>query len=377
MVLRHFSTELINRSMETIKLKGTDGFDRYLDSFHPQTNGGKRRNQISVVIKRDHPQFQDLIDLIERCSIKKYGVFDTRRYKIPHVNAPYWKGNYRNKYPELYDDDFIMFNSRGKINEQVPVMMSDGSIASVSQIKAFQQYPHKIDIDLEVIPFGSYGAASPGLSLRLLSATLCDCGKPTINTDVDTNPPVTRILKRTATESERLAYRVGTLGYDKDIGSKVHEMMELTFTDGIRLSGKEWGRALPYYNTLLTGLSKGLDDVIGVEVSCPVERKWTGTIDMVGIHSGKLSLIDYKTSGVMRNRHELTSYFLQVAAYSLAWEYNNPGHKIEQCIIAMVTQDEYKEFILGGEELDKYRCRFEKKVEQFWGWDNAYRGEMF
>lgn len=81
------------------------------------------------------------------------------------------------------------------------------------------------------------------------------------------------------------------------------------------------------------------------EVHALEKRLWSdrlkiaGTVDCIAKVHGKLSIIDFKTSGRYKSREEIDSYFLQTAFYALAfWE--RTGVLVEDLYIMMTTQDD-------------------------------------
>lgn len=387
-----------------ITLKNTEGFNRNLAVKLRQQNGGEPRYQTTVVLTSDHEQLWDLDELFKSASIAHHGCFDPGRIRVPHVGADYWHGSYMKQYSHLYKGDYLMFHARSDKNKEIEVRLVDGSLASKAQITKYQQPEYKIDLTIELFPFNSYN--HKGIAARLLSAVLLDCplnDEPEVGRQGNHIPPVSHILRRTASDDEKYHYlqvAKQNTEYQMWMGKKVHKLLEATFKEGRRFLTREdyntmlsasqllmkdgiivdkvcdvtEEKALPYYSNILNGLSKNVTEIDAIEERFDFNEDYTGTIDLVGLHNGKLSVIDYKTSGVMRERSELDNYFLQVAAYAHAWNANN-DRKIERCVIAMATKNEYRDFILEGEELDKYIERWMTKVEAYWDGDADYSGE--
>lgn len=63
-----------------------------------------------------------------------------------------------------------------------------------------------------------------------------------------------------------------------------------------------------------------------------------GTVDCIAEYDGKLYIIDFKTSGRVKTKDDIHSYFMQTAAYSyMFWEHT--GILIPDCLILMGVDD--------------------------------------
>lgn len=63
-----------------------------------------------------------------------------------------------------------------------------------------------------------------------------------------------------------------------------------------------------------------------------------GTVDCIAEYRGKLHIIDFKTSGRVKTKDDIHSYFMQTAAYSyMFWE--NTGILITDSLILMGVDD--------------------------------------
>jgi genome maintenance exonuclease 1 len=61
-----------------------------------------------------------------------------------------------------------------------------------------------------------------------------------------------------------------------------------------------------------------------------------GTADLIGTYDGKLSIIDFKTSGKIKKREYIDNYFMQTDGYGLMWQ-ELTEETPEQCVIIMAT----------------------------------------
>jgi genome maintenance exonuclease 1 len=89
------------------------------------------------------------------------------------------------------------------------------------------------------------------------------------------------------------------------------------------------------------------------------------------------AILDYKQTNKPKKREWIDDYFVQLCAYAEAHNELH-GTKIRKGVILMcvkpqideqmnmLTQPEYQEFVLEGQEFEKYRNMWWKKVEQYY-----------
>jgi genome maintenance exonuclease 1 len=61
-----------------------------------------------------------------------------------------------------------------------------------------------------------------------------------------------------------------------------------------------------------------------------------GTTDFIGVHNGRLAVIDFKTSGKFKKREWIDGYFIQGDGYGMMWE-ELTGETPEDVVIIMAT----------------------------------------
>lgn len=122
---------------------------------------------------------------------------------------------------------------------------------------------------------------------------------------------------------------------------------------------------------------KNVNEFWGIEVPLYFPKVYAGTTDCVGIHNDTESILDFKQSNKPKKREWIEDYFLQLAAYSEAHNELH-GTNIKKGVILMcvkpevdeqfniVTPPKYQEFIIEGDEFEKYRSMWWSRVEQFY-----------
>jgi len=64
-----------------------------------------------------------------------------------------------------------------------------------------------------------------------------------------------------------------------------------------------------------------IDNIHGLESKLYSDHlEVAGTVDCVGEYKGKLSIIDFKTSSKFKTKEQIKNYFMQTAAYAVAFE---------------------------------------------------------
>jgi len=122
------------------------------------------------------------------------------------------------------------------------------------------------------------------------------------------------------------------------------------------------------------GLSK-CDEFWGTEVSLHFPKVYAGTTDLCGVHEGAEAIMDHKQSNKIKKREWIDDYFIQTAAYALA--HNEVyGTNIRKGVIFMCvkpdlidnvwSKPQYMEFIVEGNEFDKYTDMWYAKLEKYY-----------
>jgi genome maintenance exonuclease 1 len=81
-----------------------------------------------------------------------------------------------------------------------------------------------------------------------------------------------------------------------------------------------------------------------------------GTVDCIAEFDGKLSVVDFKTAGRVKSRDDIHDYFMQCAAYAVAWE-ELTGMNVPRLVILMGVDNE-KEPLIFKEKRDDWISGF-------------------
>ena len=204
-------------------------------------------------------------------------------------------------------------------------------------------------------------------------------------------PSVTTILDATKPEEAKKALnewrkRVGVQKAQQitteaaNRGTRMHTYLENYVLDGVI---KDKGNN-PYgwasHDMAQEVINKGLvhaDEFWGTEVPLYFPGIYAGTTDCVGVHKGAPAILDFKQANKPKKVEWISDYFLQLTAYAEA--HNEVyGTNINKGVILMCVRPteiepgkyskapEYMEFIIEGDEFNKWKSEWWKRVEQYY-----------
>ena len=116
------------------------------------------------------------------------------------------------------------------------------------------------------------------------------------------------------------------------------------------------------WNSIVPELSK-IDNVHALETPLYSDHlEVAGTVDCIAEYEGKLSVIDFKTSKRVKSRDDIHNYFMQCAAYSVAFE-ERTGIPVGKLVIIMAVDD--NEPLIFKERRDDWIDKFIDVRKQF------------
>lgn len=93
------------------------------------------------------------------------------------------------------------------------------------------------------------------------------------------------------------------------------------------------------FNTMIPHLDK-IDNIHALESKLYSDHlRVAGTVDCIAEYDGKLSVIDFKTSRRIKAKEDIPGYFIQTAAYAIAFE-ERTGIPVSRLVIIMGVDDE-------------------------------------
>jgi hypothetical protein len=109
-----------------------------------------------------------------------------------------------------------------------------------------------------------------------------------------------------------------------------------------------------------------VSEYYGSEVTLYYPGLYAGSTDLVGIHNGKETVIDFKQSNRPKREEWIGDYKLQAGAYAMAHDQVH-GSNIEQCVIMVCTPDlYYQEFKIDGLNLRKAKHDFLRRLDEYY-----------
>jgi len=180
-------------------------------------------------------------------------------------------------------------------------------------------------------------------------------------------PSVTTILGKTKdlTHIKKWQERVGLEEANKikttasNLGNGMHKNLE-RYILGETMDGSFMAQTLAQV-IIKNGLPK-VDEVWGTEVAVYSTGLYAGTTDLIGVHEGIPSIMDFKNSLKDKKKEWIEDYFMQLAAYALAHN-EMYGTSIKRGVVMIATRDaKYQEFIIEGDEFTHYETMWANKL---------------
>jgi len=184
-------------------------------------------------------------------------------------------------------------------------------------------------------------------------------------------PSVTTVLSKTK-DMTHLREWINRVGEDQankiktqaaGLGTGMHKNLE-NYIFGNPISGSFLSQALAKV-IIKKGLSQ-VNEVWGNEVSLYAKSLYAGTTDLVGLHNGIPSIIDFKNSLRLKQKEWIEDYFMQLTAYALA--HNEMfDTDINRGVVMIATRDaQFQEFIIEGDEFTHYQNMWIDKLYQYY-----------
>ena len=191
-------------------------------------------------------------------------------------------------------------------------------------------------------------------------------------------PSVTTILARTK-DQEFLTRWKNKVGHEEaeriknhssKRGTSMHKFIENHISDigydDLSLIGNE---ARPMPQKIIESGFQNISEYYGSEVSLYYPDLYAGSTDLVCLHNGVETIIDFKQANRPKKEEWIADYYMQIAAYTMAHNIMFPKEsKIEKGVIMVCTPDlYYQEFVIEGDKLRHYSWEFLRRLSQYLG----------
>ena len=108
-----------------------------------------------------------------------------------------------------------------------------------------------------------------------------------------------------------------------------------------------------------------VDEYYGSEVTMYYPGLYAGQTDLVCMHNGEDTIVDFKQANRPKKKEWIEDYYLQIAAYAMAHDYVHKS-KINKGVVMVCTPDlYYQEFVITGAELRQYKHKFLKRLDMY------------
>ena len=149
-------------------------------------------------------------------------------------------------------------------------------------------------------------------------------------------------------------------------GTSMHKFLESHITgvgyDDLTEIGQE---AKPMAQKVIEIGLTPVEEYYGSEIMLHYPGLYAGSTDLVCIHNGMDTIIDFKQSNRPKKVEWIEDYYMQIAAYCMAHDYLHKSN-IQQGIIMICTPDLYfQEFKFQGAELKQWKHKFLKRLDMY------------
>ena len=109
-----------------------------------------------------------------------------------------------------------------------------------------------------------------------------------------------------------------------------------------------------------------ITEYYGSEITLYYPGLYAGATDLICLHSGMETIVDFKQANQPKQRDWIDDYYMQIAAYAMAHDYVH-GSKIRQGIIMICTPDcYYQEFKFQDADLRREKHRFLERLNEYY-----------
>ena len=153
-----------------------------------------------------------------------------------------------------------------------------------------------------------------------------------------------------------------------EIGNLMHEYLDCYVTDKKieDLDSENSKIASKLSEVIINNIFPKVDSFISTEATVHNNHEYAGTLDLLALVDGKLTIIDYKSSYRPKSSLQIDEHFQQLAAYALAHD-NMHNTQIEQAMIFVVYKESYKYEILTSDSLllNKYKLMWNETLHYY------------
>ena len=188
-------------------------------------------------------------------------------------------------------------------------------------------------------------------------------------------PSVTTVLGKTKDQSFLTAWKnkVGhekaesIKNYSSKRGTSMHKFLEDHITgigyDDLSPIGQE---ARPMANKIIEVGFTPIEEYYGSEVTMHYPGLYAGATDLVCLHNGMETIVDFKQANRPKKEEWIEDYYMQISAYAMAHDYVYKS-QIRQGVIMICTPDlYYQEFKIQDIDLRHWKHKWMKRLNMYY-----------
>lgn len=143
-------------------------------------------------------------------------------------------------------------------------------------------------------------------------------------------------------------------------GTKVHHMAEDYLNNKLVETQGEMPHVIQLWNSLKKSIDERVDNIQAQEVPLySKDLRLAGRVDLIADYDGVPSIIDFKTSSRVKDREEISNYFMQACAYACMYE-ERTGIEINNLVVLMTIENVMEPKIF----IEKKEDWYDKLIEE-------------
>ena len=180
-------------------------------------------------------------------------------------------------------------------------------------------------------------------------------------------PSVTSILRKTRLSGSNDDWASQTKTVAIDIGNLMHKYLEhyISKDEVFYDVSVNYDIAKKLAHIIIDNFINGLDEIWGSEASVLYKNLYAGTIDLIGMSDDKLSIIDFKSSYRKKTKNEMDEYFIQLAAYSVAHDWQHNTNIDSATIFLAIRNGDFEKTTISSDEFFYYKKKWFERLDAY------------
>ena len=153
-----------------------------------------------------------------------------------------------------------------------------------------------------------------------------------------------KILEWRKRVGEEEANRISTKASGR--GTRVHKICENYLNNEEDFARKTMPDSIVMFKSIQPLLDEHVNNIHALEIPLYSHHlKVAGRVDCIAEYDGKLSIIDFKTSGKLKEENWIKGYFMQCSAYAVMYE-ERTGIPVSQIVIMIAVDSEHPQVFI-------------------------------